>query len=301
MVLEKIGLTGATGMLGRHIYAALKSAGMEIFPTSRSIHVSFAKWDLCEWLSHDEFDAIFPEVDAIVHAGASVNRSEEEGEAYMFNANVRACLNLGQWALSRNIPVIYISGAIVYEDSYALLQSESAMTGWKGLGGFYGFSKLLAEDVMLRLRQQGLKIAILRPTSIYGNNLHKEKLVQRFLGLAVSDQAIELSAPAEDRVDLIHAADVARAVISVLKHNKWDTFNLSSACPISIKELAQACIDVAGKGRISISSKTTSNYQSSVMYSLDCEYAAESLKWRPLVGIHLGLNMMIEGKYLLDH
>jgi nucleoside-diphosphate-sugar epimerase len=298
MVLGRIGLTGATGMLGGHIYAAFKSAGIEIFASSRTSRDGFSKWDLCEWLTHDEFDAIFPEVDAVVHAGAAVNLSGDVRDAYTFDANVRACLNLGQWALARNIPIIFISGAIVYKDSYALLQRESAETGWKGLGGFYGFSKLLAEDVMLRLRQQGLKIAILRPTSIYGKNLSKEKLVQRFLGLAISGRVIELSTPIDDRVDLIHAADVARAVVLVLKNSKWDTFNLSSACPISIKDLAQACIDVAGKGRISINGQATPNYQPKVMYSLDSEFAAEVLKWRPLVDIHLGLNMILNNRYL---
>ena len=298
MVLGRVGLTGATGMLGGHIYAALQSAGIETLPTSRTTRKCFAKWDLCKWLTHDEFDAIFTGVDAIVHAGASVNFSGDVSDACLFDANVRACLNLGQWALARNIPIIYISGAIVYEDSHALLQRESADTGWKGLGGFYGFSKLLAEDVMLRLRQQGLRIAILRPTSIYGKNLNNKKLVQRFLELAVSDKTIELFAPTEDQVDLIHAADVARAVILVLKHNKWDTFNLSSANPISIKELAQACIDVAGKGQISIVGQTKANYRPTVMYSLDSEYAAESLQWRPLVGIHLGLNMMLDDRFL---
>lgn len=298
MVLGKVGLTGATGMLGGHIYAALESAGIEVIPTSRAARECFTKWDLCDWLTHDEFDVIFPGVDAIVHAGASVNFPGEMSDACLFDVNVRACLNLGRWALTRNIPIIYISGAIVYKDPHALLQRESANTGWNGLGGFYGFSKLLAEDVMLRLRQQGLNIAILRPTSIYGKNLNKEKLVQRFLGSAVSNKTIELSAPTEDQVDLIHAADVARAVTLVLKNNKWDTFNLSSASPISIKGLAQACIDIAGKGQISIVGETKSNYQPAVMYSLDSEYAAESLQWRPLVDIHLGLNMMLDDRFL---
>jgi UDP-glucose 4-epimerase len=216
----------------------------------------------------------------------------------MFDANVRACLNLGQWALARGIPLVYISGAIVYADPCAPTQDESAEPGWSGLGGFYGFSKLLAEDVLTRLRQKGLKLSLLRPTSIYGHGLDGGKMVQRFLSIAAADGAIELSEPTEDRVDLVHAADVASVAVAVLARKCWDTLNVSSGNPVSIKALAQACVDVAGSGRISITGQTLPGYKPSVTYSLNISRAQERLGWTPAIDIHRGLGMLLREQYL---
>lgn len=300
MVLGRIGLTGATGMLGRHLKAALAAAGAEVVAASRTAGEGVAGWDLANWLTHEELDQLFPLVSAVVHAGALVQTSGEVDEARMFDANVRACLNLGQWALVRGIPLVHISGAIVYANPRALLQNEYAATGWSGLGGFYGFSKLLAEDVLLRLRQHGLKLALLRPTSIYGQGLDEGKMVRRFLSLAAADGVIELTAPTEDRVDLVHAADVAAAAVAAMKQARWETLNVSSGDPVSIKELAQACLDVTGKGRISVMGHTPPGYQPSVTYSLDIDHARNGLGWIPAINIRRGLGMMLREQYLAD-
>lgn len=299
MVLGRVGLTGATGMLGRHLHAALNAAGADVVCVSRSSGDGVKTWDLATWLRHQELDELFPGVRAVVHAGALVQPTGEVDQARMFDANVRACLNLGQWALARDIPVVYISGAIVYADPYAPSQDESAPLGCSGLGGFYGFSKLLAEDVLVRLRQQGLKLALLRPTSIYGQGLDEAKMVRRFLSLAAADSVIDLIEPSADRVDLVHAADVAAATVAVLQRQCWDNFNVSSGDPVSIRNLAQACLDVTGSGRISISGHTQPGYRPKTTYSLEINRARERLGWEPAIDIHCGLDMLLRGQYLL--
>jgi UDP-glucose 4-epimerase len=298
MVLGRVGLTGANGMLGRHLHVALHEAGAEVIAVSRTFKEGVADWDLAKWLPHQELDKLFSGVRAVVHAGALVQHSIEVDQARMYDANVRACLNLGQWALSRGIPLVHISGAIVYADPCLPNQDESAPLGWSGLGGFYGFSKLLAEDVLVRLRQLGLKLALLRPTSIYGQGLHEGKMVQRFLSLASADRVIELSEPIEDRIDLVHAADVARAVVAVLRRECWDTLNLASGDPVSIKALAEACLNVSGRGRIVIKGLTPNNYRPKVTYSLDISRANEYLGWVPAIGISSGLKMLLHKQYL---
>lgn len=298
MVLNKIGLTGSSGMLGRHLHAALQAAGAEVAAVSRSGTDGSAVWDLREWLGMEMLDALFAGVQAVVHAGAFVQPSGEVDEARMFDANVRACLNLGRWAMSRNIPLLYISGAIVYADPCAPLQKESAPLGWSGLGGFYGFSKLLAEDVLMRLRQQGLQLCVLRPTSIYGHGIGADKMVPRFLATAARNEAIELSQPVDDRVDIVHAADVSDATVAALKSGCWETLNVSSGHPVSIIELAEACVAVAGSGCIEIKGELPANYRASVKYSLDISRAGERIDWRPRIDVHKGLSMLMHGQCL---
>ena len=99
---------------------------------------------------------------------------------------------LGLWALTRDIPLIYISGGISYYDPHATNISEDAELGWSGLGGCYGLSKLLGEDALKRLRKRGLKLAILRASSIYGAGMKSNKVISRFIENAVNDIEIEL-------------------------------------------------------------------------------------------------------------
>jgi UDP-glucose 4-epimerase len=300
MVLGRVGLTGCTGMLGRHLHAAFHSAGVEVIPVSRTSKKGVTGWDLTKWLQDEEFDRLFSGVSAIVHAGAHVQTSPEVNYTSMYDANVRACLNLGQWALSRDIPFVHISGAIVYADPTIPMQNELARLGYSRLGGFYGFSKLLAEDILLRLRQQGLKLALLRPTSIYGHGMNEAKTVRRFLTKAIKNGVIELIEPIEDRIDLLHAADVARAVLAVLRAKLWDTLNLASGEPTSFKDLAEACIKISGRGKICILGNTLCEYRPKVTYSLDITRAKEYLGWTPMIGINRGLNMMLNSQYLAD-
>lgn len=300
MVLGRVGLTGATGMLGHHLQAALHLAGADVISVSRTFKDGVVGWDLAKWLQYEEFDKLFSGVRAIVHAGALVQYSREVDHSSIYDANVRACLNLGQWALSRDIPLVHISGAIVYANPFLPIQDESAPLGWSGLGGFYGLSKLLAEDVLLRLRQQGLKLAVLRPTSIYGHGMDERKIVRRFLSLASANSVIELIEPIEDRVDLIHAADVARAVVAVLRCKFWDTLNLASGEPISIKVLAETCLEVSGCGQIGITGHAPSDYRPKVTYSLDIARAEECLGWTPVIGINRGMKMLLNKQYLTD-
>ena len=58
MVLGRIGLTGASGMLGRHINYALSSVGADVIAVSRYSGNGAGGWDLTNWLSNEEFDKI---------------------------------------------------------------------------------------------------------------------------------------------------------------------------------------------------------------------------------------------------
>ena len=53
MVLNKIGITGATGMLGRHIRATLEEAGSQVVAVSREKDTiqKVAGWNLKDWQS----------------------------------------------------------------------------------------------------------------------------------------------------------------------------------------------------------------------------------------------------------
>ena len=120
-------------MLGRHIQTAFENSSVDVVSVSRAGDNLSTHWDLGKWLNSEELDNMFSGIQAVVHAGAFVQTSGEIDQARMFDVNVRACFNLGQWALKKNIPMVYVSSAIVYANPYALLQDELSELGWNGL------------------------------------------------------------------------------------------------------------------------------------------------------------------------
>jgi UDP-glucose 4-epimerase len=168
-----------------------------------------------------------------------------------FDANVRATETIGQWALRRGLPVAYLSGAIVYADPHAVGIDESAPVGDSGFGGAYGRSKLEAEHALSTFVDEGLTLAVVRATSIYGPGQAHSKFVPGLLTRAMADETIELVPPTTDRIDLIYSDDVAAALVEAVQRGVVGTFNVGSG-PVTVAEVAETCVRVAAAGRLRI-------------------------------------------------
>jgi len=290
MVLKTVAITGSSGMLGSHTEFVLNKNNLDIKTVNRTNKLGTSGvWNLNNWLSDSEMSKIFSEIDLIVHCACMVPLNNDYKTEEMFNVNVRSTVNLGSWALRNNIPLIYVSGGIVYRDPYAVNQNEDSDLGWNDIGNFYGYSKLLSEKILKDLELRGLKLAILRPTSIYGLGLPEEKIIQRFLNIAQKGSVIKLKEPINESVDFIHAYDVAQAIALIIKNNCWDTFNLSSSNPISMINLANCCIDIYNKGTIKIE-KNFKDCKSK--FSLNSEKAFLKLSWKPQIDLKNGLKLL---------
>jgi nucleoside-diphosphate-sugar epimerase len=239
-------------------------------------------------------------VQAVVHAGAIVESTDTWSEVRMFDVNVRACINLAEWAVYRSIPLVFISSASVYADPDSGRLSEDAPLGTNQLGGFYGMTKLMAEDILRRYRPRGLKLAVIRPSSLYGFGGPASKMIYRFLGLAMRGQTIDLMPPVDDRVDFLHAADLSVAIVEVLKRGCWDTFNIASERPASIRDLALACVETAGRGNVRLQEAKLSERAPLRRFFLNATAARERLGWTPTIGIQQGLKMVLCGQLLAE-
>ena len=148
MVLNKIGLTGASGMLGYHLIDAILKKNIKGLLTSRRTpsrlrdNLSWRYWDLCQWKTPAELDKLFPEVQVLIHAGALLpNQEIIPTNKETHDANILSCLALAEWAILKEIPIVFISGAVVYDDPYQKNIVEDSTLTKGGFGGFYGYSK----------------------------------------------------------------------------------------------------------------------------------------------------------------
>ena len=280
-------------MLGRHLVPALEAAGLEVVSIQRRKRAGAPGWDLSDWLEFDVMDELFRGADAIVHAGAMLPVAKVDREA-MFNVNVGSCVCLGTWAATRKVPVVFISSGVVYADPGAEAIDENHEIGPNQVGGFYGLTKVFAEDAFDRLRRDGLNVAILRPSSIYGLGLQDGKMIAAFLDKARRDEDLRLEQPVQDCVDLLHVADLANAIVMVLQKQFWETLNIASGKLCDVEEIASACVNSTGRGRICIGGGKGITRAPLRRFDLNVEKARNLLGWAAEIDLREGLRMMLE-------
>jgi UDP-glucose 4-epimerase len=286
--MNEVALTGANGMTGCHMISLLKRKGIRYRAVTRQ------EWDLTEWKSFDELDDIFGSASAVFHFGAQLPYSDFDNKDRQtqktFDVNVRSCVNLAEWAKSRNVAIIFLSSSVVYKNPQASKIIETDSKVINGLGGFYGYSKVLAEGVLSHLSESGLKCAILRPSSIYGFGLPSDKLVQNYINIASSNGLIEIK-NAKNRINFIHAYDVSNAALQAFNNRAWGVFNISSDKKNTILEVAEIAISISGSGSLMI--KDDNKHDSAcTRFDLDSKLAKESFGFDAKISLKEGMTLM---------
>lgn len=286
-------MTGGTGMVGQHVKALLDNEDIQYVDISRS------HWDLVEWKTKEEIDSIFGDVDALFHIGAAVPSPLDTLETQvLFDANVRACVVIAEWATNKQIPVVYLSGAPVYKNPHGSNIHEDDEKTTNNFGGFYGFTKYLAEQVFSHYVHAGLRLIVLRPTSIYGAGLGGDKLVSNFFQQAQNNEVIEIQAPHDNAVNFVHAADVARAMLLSLRHKAWGFYNISAAENNTIEQLANICVAHAGSGKVVLKEKGAHSLKPFLRFDLNHQKAAAAFDYVAEIPLHLGIKMLAANRYL---
>jgi UDP-glucose 4-epimerase len=295
LVLNKVILTGATGMFGHHMYAALQSVGSKVVPVSSFGTTTSVNWDLTKWLSNKELDDKFGNPSAIIHGAAIIkNETSEEQKDKIYDVNVRSCINIAEWALYKSIPLVFISSSSVYLNPHDNLIKSHSTRGANQIGGFYGVTKILAEDILDFYRSRGLKVSILRPSSLYGYGMRNKNIIKKFMDLAQKGSNLCIYEPINDSIDFLHASDLSSAVLSVLETECWETLNVSFGKLVTIKELAETCVKIVGSGNVQILSRDKQNDTQvpTQTFALDNYLAQCRLGWTPKINIKRGLELL---------
>ena len=302
MVLNRVLVTGASGMVGRQIAAILAAAGIGCIATSRTRPDALPS--SCTWVAADltdhrdpaALDALFGDVDAIVHTAAIIPASDGRTRPRsMFDINVGASIDLAQWATENNLPFVFLSSSSVYAEPDRDGIVETDPTGANALAGLYGISKLTAEMALGAQAELGLKLAVIRPSAVYGPGLPEGKMLANFLATVRNGGTISLNPPVEDRIDFVYAGDVARAVRDVLTHAVTGTFNIGAGQLCRIDELAEACVRAAGRGDVSVRFEKPSR-EPITRFGLDCALARAQFGYAPAYPLDAGLAAMLSAE-----
>jgi len=237
-------ITGVTGFIGRYVADIFAQAGWLVVGLGTQPKVNIAS--LAQYVSvilpSDRLAEIIKSVrpNVCVHCAgkAAVNLSVIDPEAD-FNASVGITFNLLN-ALRLYAPqcqFIYASSAAVYGNPEILPIAET-----QSLEPIspYGFHKLICEQLCHEFFQvYGLKVAIARIFSAYGNGL-KRQVIWDICHKALTQPVLKLQGTGRESRDFIHVIDVAKAIYAIAQTSSQDfpIYNLASGQETTIKELA---------------------------------------------------------------
>jgi nucleoside-diphosphate-sugar epimerase len=112
------------------------------------------------------------------------------------------------------------------------------------------------------------------------------------LAQAQAGETIVLS-QGENRINLIHAADVARGAWLAYQQQAWGVYNLSGQL-YSVADMARTAVAVAGKGQLKLA--PAGGYTPFVRFDLNADLARQRFGFQAEIDLIQGLSLMRDNK-----
>ncbi len=219
-----LGVTGATGTLGKRLVSMAIAAGWHVKCLARNPASGGSETDHLEWVWGDITQAdslvdFVQDLDAVVHLAAQVS----DASAEEFNrVNVTGTGNLCE-ALMKHAPNCHL----VYCSSIAVLRRYRHLTSFNT---DYTQSKYHGELLVDDYRNRGLSVAYLYPGLIYGPEDHK--LIPGLVSYLRKGQIFFLSA-GERNAPLIYIDDICELVLQMI----WESHSGDKYIGVGKQEL----------------------------------------------------------------
>lgn len=243
-------VTGGSGFIGRHVVARLCRAGhlvtvadLDRFPDGS---VPTVVGDLCDpWVRQD---AVTPGVGAIVHLAAATSvLGSIERPAEVHRTNVEMTAGLLELARQRGVDtfVLASTNAVVGDVGQSTITEDLPLAPLTPYGGTKAAAEMLLSGYAGAF---GLRTPVLRLTNVYGPGMaHKDSFVPRLLRAAAGGGGVEVYGDGEQRRDLVHVGDAARAMVLAVLGWPSGPVIVGGSRSYTVNEIARAVRDATGR------------------------------------------------------
>ncbi len=197
--MDKILVTGGTGLVGSHLLLSLCQKGHQVMALVRSenskrkVHQLFKAYESdhllnnIEWISGDITDKyglldIFEGITHVYHAAALVSFYQKDADA-MMNTNIDGTANVVNACLLSGVKKLcYVSSVAALGVSKHKGEAINELTDWTNSSetSNYSISKYYAENEVWRGAEEGLNVVIVNPAYILGYGDWNESSLQIF-------------------------------------------------------------------------------------------------------------------------
>ncbi|MGZ4847573.1 MAG: NAD-dependent epimerase/dehydratase family protein [Halobacteriota archaeon] len=232
-----VGITGAHGFIGSHLWADLRKRACDVKVFERGVH------DLSDVASMKDF---VEDLDVIFHLGGAIRVSDEE----LITVNALGTFRLLE-AIRRytnnDVRVVFVSTLHAYgvTDTPRYLNENDIPLPKTA----YGLSKLLAEEIInFYGNQHGIKGRIFRIANVYGPECkpYYNSVIATYIDLILRNKPLQVIGNGVR--DYIYVSDVVCALLESLKHDFASDrlFNLCTGVPVTVNEIIDVLKDIGG-------------------------------------------------------
>lgn len=248
---EPILVTGAAGLVGRHVTDLLRSRDIHVVAHARSAGPGI-DWaaDLAE--PKTLVDPMLFDVATVVHCAAAIPARSDSFDRD--NTSVSATLATSLSTSKSLKRVIHLSSVGVYQrpahGRWVIGEDATTIDG-DSRDGSYRASKRASEqsfDAVGRDRP-GVTVTHLRASSIYGPGMARSTLLPVLVTRALRNEPLLLSGPRPYLQNFVHVADIAELVVALIQEDRApavvnafsdDTYELGALAELVVTELGSS-------------------------------------------------------------
>jgi UDP-glucose 4-epimerase len=284
--LNRIIVTGASGLLGSEVCSALKKRGIAFsaFTFSKSSDLNREMKVHLDLTSPDSIQTLLSlRPQYIIHCAAVIPGIVGFSEDEIFNRNQLIDRHVFEACSISGSKLIYVSSTSVY----GVPAVENVSEGNIGRDlSLYSLGKLAAEKEIVRLQ---IKAKILRINAPYGPKQSTRTVLKIFIENALKDKDLLYYGSGLRMQDFTHVSDVARLIVDVLENHTEGIFNISANRPISMKGLALLVKSLIPECTSNICNAELPDIQEGHLALYDTGRARQMLGWNPLIDLKSGI------------
>lgn len=259
----RIAVLGATGLVGRHLVGALRDAGhrdvIAVYRARAPYDNGGIEWRQADLMQPEQARAALKGASVVLQCAGKLSTAAElrRDPVGSVTDTLRIGVNVLEAAAAEKVErLVMLSSCTGYPEGTGLKAEPGMFAGdppaaWFGVGWMHRYLEKQLEWYCRHLGRIGAATA-LRPTLIYGphDDFKPESahFVPSFIHRVVArEKPIEVWGDGTQTRNLIHAADVASAVIASLKQDKgYEAYNVATPKSVSVNEVLATLLEVDG-------------------------------------------------------